>query len=285
MAWKDGKLTYISLISHNGGDVNLRYGSTTKTYATTPEDTCIFDESLSLVNQSTDPTPIPGKVEAENYASMSGIQKELDTDSNENIGWINSGDWATYSLNVQDSGKYVLRIRMATGADANGTITIKNQTGVALGSVTVDAEKSNGWHDWYMDSITIALDSGEQLLTLGFSGTNEYLFNLDWFELSKTNGPLSFEKVISSPGYSIRELLSPYAQAITFLIKVPAGKSFTLKLYNLQGKTLYEGRGEGNTQVVVENSTTLRKGIYYAVLTSEGQTKVAQNVYYNGYLK
>ena len=279
MAWKEGKLTYVSLISHNGGDVNLHYGDINKTYATSEGDTSIFDESLSLVNQPANPEVIPGRVEAENYTSMSGIQKEFDADSNLNIGWINNDDWATYSLKVQDSGKYVLRIRMATGADVNGTITIKNEAGDALGSVTVDATKSDEWHDWYTDSITIALDAGEQLLTLAFSGTSEYLFNADWFELSKTDGQLSFEKVISNPGFSIRQLLSPYSQPLSFLVKVPAKKPFTIKLYNLQGKTLYKKNGEGSGQIVLENSATLQNGVYYVVLISEGQTKVAENVY------
>jgi len=168
---------------------------------------------------------------------------------------------------------------MATGADVNGTITIKNEAGDALGSVTVDATKSDEWHDWYTDSITIALDAGEQLLTLAFSGTSEYLFNADWFELSKTDGQLSFEKVISNPGFSIRQLLSPYSQPLSFLVKVPAKTPFTVKLYNLQGKTLYKKNGEGSGQIVLENSATLQNGVYYVVLISEGQTKVAENVY------
>ncbi len=52
-----------------------------------------------------EPGAIPGKIEAENYSAMNGIQTEPTTDTGGglNVGWIHVGDWLDYNVNVENA--------------------------------------------------------------------------------------------------------------------------------------------------------------------------------------
>jgi hypothetical protein len=84
---------------------------------------------------------------------MLGIQIEDDGQGAINIGSINPGDWAKYDIDVQEDDNYLMRFRVATAADENNNILVLDQSGTLLGTLEVDASKSNGWNDWYLDSI------------------------------------------------------------------------------------------------------------------------------------
>jgi xylan 1,4-beta-xylosidase len=128
---------------------------------------------------------IPGTIEAEDYYEMNGIQKEADEQGVMNIGYINDGDGAKYKVNVLEDGLYTVKFRVATAAELDNTIGIM-QGQTVLGSLQVQAALSNGWHDWYLDSITVQLEAGEQDLALQFTGESDYLFNVDWFDIYTT---------------------------------------------------------------------------------------------------
>ncbi|MBN2001254.1 carbohydrate-binding protein [candidate division KSB1 bacterium] len=58
---------------------------------------------------------IPGKIEAEEYAQMSGVQTENTSDygGGLNVGWIDDGDWMDYLINVKKAGLYDIALRVA----------------------------------------------------------------------------------------------------------------------------------------------------------------------------
>lgn len=128
---------------------------------------------------------IPGRIEAERYESMFGIRVESNSEnlSNRHIGFINSGDWASYLVDVAEPGNYTMTFRVATEVDTNNDIVVKNGLGEIFGTFTVDSSQTSGWQDWYVDSIVIDLPEGEQEIILEFTGENGYLFNIDWFEI------------------------------------------------------------------------------------------------------
>ncbi|MBN1410059.1 MAG: carbohydrate-binding protein, partial [Spirochaetales bacterium] len=63
--------------------------------------------------------PVPGKIEAESYSAMSGIQTENTTDSGGglNVGWIDAGDWMEYNVTVT-AGTYYVQYRVAAMSSA-----------------------------------------------------------------------------------------------------------------------------------------------------------------------
>lgn len=126
---------------------------------------------------------IPGRIEAEDYERMAGIQTEpaLDDGGGLNIGYINSGNYATYRVSVAESGPYTVDLRVASGSNG-GIIEIYKNAGLS-GSVTV--ENTGGWQEWKTLTTEMELEGGEQELMLYFRGGEGYLMNLNWFDFRK----------------------------------------------------------------------------------------------------
>lgn len=214
-------------------------------------------------NTPAKPQPVPGKIEAESYLLMSGIQNETDSTGNFNIGWINDGDWTKYLLDVSQKSLYALKVSVATGADVNNTITVKDKAGNKLGTLTVDSDRSDGWHDWYVDSVIIELDSGEQELRLEYNGESEYLFNIDWFELSTTTATPIVQAQNLAKGYSF---LNAGEQ---LFLQAPVGEQVRLEIYSITGQKVFDQQlsiSNASPLAIDLKNTHLQSGLYYAVL-------------------
>ncbi len=143
----------------------------------------------------------PPRQEAEDYAAMYGIQTEVTTDTGggRNIGYIQNGDWAEYEINLPSAGTYSVDLRVATDY-AGGTIQMKvggSEIGTALVSNT------GGWQSWVTVNTTASFDTaGPQTLRLNFVGGSTYLFNVNWFELTKMDEPSGYETWAATHGIS-----------------------------------------------------------------------------------
>jgi beta-glucanase (GH16 family) len=149
---------------------------------------------------STPPPPsglaIPGRVEAESYSAMSGIQTEGTTDSGggENVGWIDSGDWMDYQVNVASSGSYQVDFRVASAPGGGQLELLSGNTILA----TANVPATGGWQNWTTVSANINLAQGNQTLRVRAASGG---FNLNWldFTQSKTS---SFSERIEAENYS-----------------------------------------------------------------------------------
>jgi hypothetical protein len=90
---------------------------------------------------------IPGKIEAESFTSMNGIQTETtaDTGGGLNVGWTDTGDWLNYTVNVQSSGTYTVGFRVASINPAS-QLQLRNAAGTVL--TTVNVPNTGGWQTW-----------------------------------------------------------------------------------------------------------------------------------------
>lgn len=124
-----------------------------------------------------EPAPIPGKIEAESYSAMNGIQTEAvsDTGGGLNVGWIHIGDWMDYQVNVQSAGTYTVEYRIASNANT-GAIQLQSG-GTTLATTAVP--NTGGWQNWQTVTATVALNAGPQTLRLFASG---YDFNINWIQ-------------------------------------------------------------------------------------------------------
>jgi GH35 family endo-1,4-beta-xylanase len=223
------------------------------------------------------PVAIPGRVQAENFSSMMGIQIEDDGQGAINIGSINPGDWAKYHIDVLENDIHLMRFRVATGADENNNILVKDHLGALLGTLEVDASKSNGWNDWYIDSIMVNLISGLQELTLEFEGTSDNLFNIDWFELY----PLTtlVDDVMREVGayeYSVWAAPNPFVRDVVIMNRAPlSAENLKVEIYTISGEKIYQTTTTGNSETRIEESAMWKSGVYYIVLSnSEGIVSV-----------
>ncbi|WP_235948119.1 carbohydrate-binding protein [Paenibacillus glycinis] len=124
------------------------------------------------------PQTVPGKIEAESYSAMNGIQTETTSDAGGglNVGWINVGDWMDYSVNVQTAGAYTVEYRVASNG-ASGQLQL--QSGSATLATTA-IPNTGGWQTWQTVTANVTLAAGTQTLRLYASG---YDFNVNWINL------------------------------------------------------------------------------------------------------
>jgi hypothetical protein len=122
-----------------------------------------------------------GRIEAESFTTQSGIQTEntSDTGGGLNIGYIESGDYTEYSVNVPTAGNYKVDFRVAS-ATSGGTITLLANNNVIGSAVAVG---TGGWQNWVTITAYVELAAGSQTLRLNYTGNGGYLMNLNWFDL------------------------------------------------------------------------------------------------------
>ncbi|WP_428657813.1 carbohydrate-binding protein [Runella sp.] len=121
---------------------------------------------------------IPGKIEAENYVDMNGIDTEntQDTGGGRNVGWIDDNDWLDYDVDVATSGTYTFRFRTAKGG-GDGSIEVKTANGTVVGSVVLPS--SGGWQGWATSTALVPLTAGKQRIRI-YAKNGAWNFN--WFE-------------------------------------------------------------------------------------------------------
>jgi hypothetical protein len=129
--------------------------------------------------------PIPGKIEAESYFQMNGIQTETTPDAGggQNVGWIEPGDWMDYNVAVAATASYTLNFRVAAPA-ANSQVQLRKADGTVLTTVTIPA--TGGYQTWTTVSTTVALTAGNQVLRI-YAPTAGW--NINWIEFIQAGTP------------------------------------------------------------------------------------------------
>ncbi len=127
--------------------------------------------------------PIPGSIPAVQFVSNIGLDAEptQDVGGGLNIGWIQTGDQAEYSLDVQNDGVYELNIRYASPMGTTGMKVLVNDEEV----LNVQSLKSTGdWQSWTTTHIgDLPLKAGKQTLKLEFISNGQDDLNLNWMSL------------------------------------------------------------------------------------------------------
>ena len=147
------------------------------------------------------PIPIPGRIEAENYDTNgpgisyydttpgnSGgvyrnddvdIEATTDTGGGYDVGWIASGEWLNYTVNVQTTAVYQIAFRVASG---NGVGSIQTSVdGIPLCSATTPF--TGGWQTWQTVTVSnLVLTAGVHLLRLDFAVGGQ---NLNYLQVTK----------------------------------------------------------------------------------------------------
>ena len=264
MAWKGGKLTYVAIKSDVGQTLNIVNGSNKFTTTTVPGKVYEFDGNLKLTNQPFEPVTLPGKVEAESYIAMDGVQIEPDEEGVPNLGWINDGDFSEYLVKVPTAGAYKLTARVASAAEEKSTITVSDSTGKALATLTVDPEKTKGWNDWYETSTTIDLAKGEQKLKFTYSGTTDFLMNVDWYNFE--SGSTTITEVARVANSLSVHPVSMARASVALMVNTDG--DYEVRLYTANGNMVAKRQGSGNSLVEFGKNGRLLQGTYIAVVKS-----------------
>ncbi len=139
--------------------------------------------STELQSTSLEPDPLLAScdavIEAAKYDTMSGIQVQGSTESMDNIGWLDPGDWVEYSVSIPSAGSYTMDFRVAS-PEGWGSFDVLNG-GAALTSIPT-LPKSSGWQDWKTVPRKVSLSSGPTNLRINILNGG---FNLVWICLTR----------------------------------------------------------------------------------------------------
>lgn len=134
------------------------------------------EEAANKINY----VPLPGKIEAEAYTSMVGIQLEncSDVGGTKNVGYFEADDYIEFKVSVATAGDFTIDYRLAT---ANGSTGFEVWVDGAKALDAFAVPNTGGWQTWQTyTSPTIALATGNHTLRLKSVGKE---WNINYFEV------------------------------------------------------------------------------------------------------
>lgn len=208
---------------------------------------------------------VPGRIEAEDFDAMNGIGTEgcADIGGGENIGWVGTGDWMDYYVNVTAAGTYNVAFRVAS-APGGGQLQLQSGTNVLT---TVDVAATGGWQSWVTVNTTVTLAAGKQTLRVYASRAD---FNLNWFEFSTPVQSLALSKVAAQ-----EPVVKVYPNPVTELLTVG----------NVKNDGLFTVTNAATAQTItikavngVLDVSKLAPGVYILKFTNAGKPVVKKFV-------
>ena len=149
--------------------------------AATDQVNVVVNPALSSGSTTTTYQSVPGTIQGESYAAMSGVATETTTDAGGglDVGWISQGDWMTYNINVASAGTYIMSFRVSS-ALTSPSFKVQDAKGNVLATVSVPT--TGGWQIWATVSASVTLPAGAQALTLVSLSANGW--NINWMQVA-----------------------------------------------------------------------------------------------------
>jgi len=209
---------------------------------------------------------IPGRVEAEDFFEMSGIQTEVCSDigGGENVGYIDPGDWMKYDIQVDQSGLYTIICRMA--GYSNGTLLIDFNNSP---ETEVDYTATNGWQTWQDFSTSAYLEAGNYTMEVQ---AQTDAFNINYFDFKLD------EISIDQPIAQIRDIKvypNPLTSQLSIEFVNTHSRNATIKLIDPTGKYVQElyrgGLIMGTNTFRFSINSALPVGVYFIEIKGEAK--------------
>ncbi|WP_081670930.1 carbohydrate-binding protein [Sporocytophaga myxococcoides] len=227
------------------------------------------------------PWSIPGMIEAEHYdvggegfafheANTNGneglaalrndevdVETTMDVSGSYNVGYILSGEWLEYTVNVTATDKYDLNLRVA--ADGSGrTFHLEMDNVDITGDIIVP--NTGGWQKW--ETITVPgidLTSGQKIMRIVFE--SDYM-NLNWVEFKNT--------VITGLEDTQKEITAIYPNPFNDKIYCNIPGEYVYELLNMEGVVLEDGSTAGEINI----QKNYPKGMYILKIKQNNLVKV-----------
>jgi endoglucanase Acf2 len=193
---------------------------------------------------------IPGTIQAESYSAMNGIQTETTADAGGglNVGYIDTGDWMDYSVNVATAGSYTVAFRVAS---VSGGAQVQLRSGATV-LATANVAATGGWQTWTTVNATATLAAGTQTLRVHFATGG---MNLNWIQFTGT-GNTAPTVSITAPANGAT-FNAPATVTLNANAADPGGSVTSVAFYN--GATLL---GTDNTNPYSITWTNVAAGSY-----------------------
>lgn len=140
-----------------------------------------YDISWLKFEPIPEPHVLPGKIEAEDFHSITHGAIQDGENGVTNLGFVNAGDIIQYKVQASRAGEYEVRYRIAT-QQSNAKAVMKSG-GQTL--ATTNVTNTGGWQQWQTVSDRVRLSAGVQTIEIEIAGDG---FNLDWIEFAYDGG-------------------------------------------------------------------------------------------------
>ncbi len=252
-------------ISYNGNAINATDG--------TPLENFLFKEVKNTLQFG---HPVPGKIEAEDFMSMEGVELETTTDvgGGQNVGYLDPGDYLEYEIIVTQSGNYRVDYRTAAqyGIGALQLQLIDNSGNTtALHSTSFNA--TGGWQTWATSSDYANLTTGRHTIRLLIT---QAPFNLNWIEFVPTFSIENPQQI-----FSIDIEVYPNPGSGNFLLKANWQKvqDVTIELRNIFGNIIYSNVLKKRCEILEQlDVSTFPDGIYELVIKFDNDLFVSKKL-------
>jgi O-glycosyl hydrolase len=155
-------------------------------------------KTVSFTVNVTQTINLPAKIEAEDYADFMGIETQETTDEGggQNVGWVNTDDWMTYIVNIEEAGTFSVDFRVA-GWATTGRISLQDSSFTTLTSATIPNGGAASYQVWSTvpGENKFTLQAGKQTIRIFATGEP---WNLNWFEI-KSAEPSVLTSIVVTP--------------------------------------------------------------------------------------
>jgi arabinoxylan arabinofuranohydrolase len=187
------------------------------------------------------------------YRLSEGVDVEMNSPGNFNVGWTNAGEWMEYTVDVDESSLYTIKV-VAASPNANSKIRFKLDDNDITGSITIP--NTGGWQS-YREIITkgINLEAGSHILQL-FEETGG--FNID---------KIIFEKEIIasiSDVYSQSQLVYPNPASTQVTIE-SSGQSLMIYqsvIFDMHGNAIAKFENKTSETKISLDVSAIPGGVY-----------------------
>jgi hypothetical protein len=239
---------------------------TGSTLVLTADDNCLVDNSW---NDSTSSLKVESNVsstviQAESYNYMSGIDVETTTDAGggQDVGWIDAGDWMSYSVTIPAAGTYRVGYRVAS-PNSNMSLRLEKDAGATqLGSVVIP--NTGGWQNWADVSHTVTLPAGTYNVGIATATGG---FNLNYLTITS----VASARVAMQTAKAVDDntvVLSPNPVSEQLYLR-NNDKVSILSIYDISGHEIMKVKNPGNTISV----SSLIPGIYIVAIDRKDGTQ------------
>jgi hypothetical protein len=247
---------------------SLAYGSHTVTvlafdkFGFTAEKTNIFNYYQV--------SSVPGKIEAERYLAMNGIsvQNTTDTGGGLNVTAIDANDWTDYSLNVKQTGDYLVEYRVA--GVAGGKLELRKPTQAVITSMVIPA--TGGVQKWVTVTDTVTLASGKQTIRLY---CNTAGWNINWMNFTYLNPTAIGDFSMGDNGNSVRVFPNPVKDDFTLKYNITSVSPVDFSLCDIKGNLIemqvFNGIQSNSGEFVWQLKRQLASGIYVIKMHQNGR--------------
>ena len=240
--------------------------------------------------------PIPGKIEAEYYDyggeglayndsdeenkfNLYRVDEGVDIESTGDVGggydvgWIETGEWMNYMVNVTTTGQYTLEVRVASGNVGTKSMHVEMDGVDISGLITFSV--SSGWQSYQTISVTTpVLTAGAKVMRVYIDGGG---FNLNYVNYNS----LVATGVTESEGMSaVTVYPNPVKGGSSITIQQTnqeAGMS-QIRLYNYLGQVVLETTGDTSSNVLLPLPQQLSSGYYQLEVTGQSGKSTMQKL-------